>query len=114
MSHEPIENRGSTARDHLANERTFLAWFRTALGLVGLGVVLEGFAIDTQDAAWAKLGGAFVIAFGAAVLAYALHRYLHVTRRLEQNNYPVARRGPFAVSLTAGLLVIAALVYVLR
>jgi uncharacterized membrane protein YidH (DUF202 family) len=27
-------------RDHLANERTFLAWVRTALGLIGLGFVL--------------------------------------------------------------------------
>jgi putative membrane protein len=27
-------------RDHLANERTFLAWIRTALGLIGLGFVL--------------------------------------------------------------------------
>lgn len=26
--------------DHLANERTFLAWIRTALGLIGLGFVL--------------------------------------------------------------------------
>jgi putative membrane protein len=27
-------------RDHLANERTFLAWVRTALGVVGIGFVL--------------------------------------------------------------------------
>jgi putative membrane protein len=27
-------------RDHLANERTYLAWVRTALGLIGLGFVL--------------------------------------------------------------------------
>jgi putative membrane protein len=27
-------------RDHLANERTFLAWVRTALGMIGLGFVL--------------------------------------------------------------------------
>ena len=27
-------------RDHLANERTFLAWVRTSLGLIGLGFLL--------------------------------------------------------------------------
>src|SRR5262249_28009532 len=27
-------------REHLANERTFLAWIRTSLGLIGLGFVL--------------------------------------------------------------------------
>ncbi|KAI8611606.1 hypothetical protein BC830DRAFT_1053140, partial [Chytriomyces sp. MP71] len=37
-------NTGSTARDHLANERTFLAWSRTGLGFVGLGVALETFS----------------------------------------------------------------------
>jgi putative membrane protein len=26
-------------RDHLANERTFLAWIRTGLGMIGLGFV---------------------------------------------------------------------------
>jgi putative membrane protein len=30
----------SRVRDHLANERTFLAWVRTALGLIGIGFVL--------------------------------------------------------------------------
>jgi putative membrane protein len=30
----------SRVRDHLANERTFLAWVRTALGLIGMGFVL--------------------------------------------------------------------------
>jgi putative membrane protein len=33
----PSPNR---TRDHLANERTFLAWVRTGLGLIGLGFVL--------------------------------------------------------------------------
>lgn len=32
-----LDNNGSTARDHLANERTYLAWVRTALGLVRCG-----------------------------------------------------------------------------
>jgi uncharacterized membrane protein YidH (DUF202 family) len=30
----PIANTGSVARDHLANERTFLDWTRTGLGLL--------------------------------------------------------------------------------
>ncbi|MFC3559038.1 YidH family protein [Pedobacter jamesrossensis] len=30
-----------SAADHLANERTFLAWIRTAIGIIGLGFVVE-------------------------------------------------------------------------
>mmetsp|Transcript_17426 Transcript_17426/g.56027 ORF Transcript_17426/g.56027 Transcript_17426/m.56027 type:complete len:147 (-) Transcript_17426:104-544(-) len=35
-----IENSGSTARDHLANERTFLAWARTGVALMSAGAGL--------------------------------------------------------------------------
>ena len=30
----------SRVRDHLANERTYLAWMRTAISLMGFGVVI--------------------------------------------------------------------------
>lgn len=33
-----LENTGSTARDHLANERTWLAYIRTSLAIAGTGV----------------------------------------------------------------------------
>ena len=35
---EPLKNTGSLARDLLASERTFLAWTRTGLGFIALGV----------------------------------------------------------------------------
>lgn len=38
------ENSGSTARDHLASERTFLAWLRTGLGFIALGIAIERFS----------------------------------------------------------------------
>ena len=35
-----LNNSGSTARDHLANERTYLAWVRTSLALIGASIGL--------------------------------------------------------------------------
>lgn len=40
-----LPNTGSVARDHLANERTFLAWLRTGVGFSALGV---GFAYKNE------------------------------------------------------------------
>src|SRR5690349_11464639 len=39
--------------DHLANERTFLAWIRTALGLIGLGFVLARMGLFLRNLAMA-------------------------------------------------------------
>jgi putative membrane protein len=44
------------ATDHLANERTFLAWIRTALGLVGIGFVLARMGLFLRQLA--MIGGA--------------------------------------------------------
>ena len=35
-----LQNKGSVARDHLASERTFLAYVRTSLGMASAGVAL--------------------------------------------------------------------------
>lgn len=39
----PLENKGAVARDHLANERTFLAWLRTSLAFASIGVAVTQF-----------------------------------------------------------------------
>jgi putative membrane protein len=41
----------SRVRDHLANERTFLAWIRTALGLIGIGFVLARMGVFLRQLA---------------------------------------------------------------
>jgi len=59
-----LKNSGSTARDHLASERTFLAWLRTGLGFVALGIAVERFSqldlsqLQAQPAAVQDTSGA--------------------------------------------------------
>ena len=72
---------GSTARDHLANERTFLAWIRTALALVGVGLGLLKITSISYVAGYA------VIALGVFTLLNASWRYFHILRLLTQRQF---------------------------
>lgn len=112
MVRDLVENRDSTARDHLANERTFLAWVRTALGLVGLGVLLERLGAGS-DQLIAMAAGIGFISFGGLTLIYAVSRYLWVARNLERGLFPVAIRGPIVIAFGALLVAGGAMVYVL-
>lgn len=64
--------------DHSANERTFLAWVRTAIAVVGFGLAVErlGNAAPNPQTATA------LIASGAAVVVIAWARMRIVRRRI--------------------------------
>lgn len=104
-------NEGSHARDHLANERTFLAWVRTSLGLVGLGVLLA--KLVESDGLVAEVAGLVMIAFGAGSLVYGAFRYDRVRRLLDRGWYATASVGPLIVAAVSLIVVIAAVLLVL-
>lgn len=106
-----IPNDGSEARDHLANERTYLAWVRTALGIVGLGVlIIKILDIDTLPA---TVGGLVMIALGGISLVYASYRYMRVARLLTEGRFPVARYGPMLLGAAMLVATLGGLAYVL-
>jgi putative membrane protein len=95
----------------LANERTFLAWIRTALGLLASGVVLDQLSTRLQPgwAALALVTGLCALATALCLLAYAHWRANEIAMRH-------ARRLPSTAAiplLALGMLVAAAGVLVL-
>ncbi|MDF1597381.1 MAG: DUF202 domain-containing protein [Acidimicrobiia bacterium] len=111
-SRNPIRpNRGSRARDHLANERTYLAWVRTALGIIGLGV-LVGKLVEAQGVE-AEIAGLTMVGVGAASLIYATIRYERVRVQLEEGMFQTASTGPIVITALALLMTAAAVVFVL-
>ncbi len=74
-------------RDHLANERTLLAWQRTALTVVGLGFLVDRFAFDSADTGVSALLGMGLIALGAALSVVGLQRYLRTEREIDTATY---------------------------
>ncbi|WP_246263864.1 YidH family protein [Metallosphaera tengchongensis] len=79
--------------DHMANERTFLAWIRTGVALIGFGFVIAKFSIFLEVLKGVKSGGhslefgEVMIALGGLVIGYGLAVYLLTERDLRDGTY---------------------------
>jgi putative membrane protein len=94
----------------LANERTFLAWMRTTLGLVGIGLAVG--ALLPGPSTPLRLVGAAWVVLGVALTARAVVRWFVVERAMRQGQaFPLSRSIPVA-AVGLGLLAVATLVVV--
>ena len=74
------------ARFTLANERTFLAWLRTALALVAGGIAVVALVQEFGVAGVRHVVGAALAALGVAVAAGAVRRWHRVQTALERGD----------------------------
>ncbi|TFK19995.1 hypothetical protein FA15DRAFT_626000 [Coprinopsis marcescibilis] len=111
-----LENSGSVARDHLASERTFLAYMRTSLAIASSGVALiQLFTVASHEhqntirtirgaaEKFVRPLGSFTIFLGIMVLVIGVSRYFIVQSALTKGKFPAARLaiGFISVAMTA-------------
>jgi inner membrane protein YidH len=95
------EEDANRARDHLANERTFLAWLRTGLAIVVFGFAIGRFAVairqfmELQGHILPRAGltvwfGAIAIFAGVVLTMAGLFRYRRVRGQLESGKFEPA------------------------
>jgi putative membrane protein len=102
-------------RFSLANERTFLAWLRTAMALVGGGFAVDQFLPDTDRTL--RLAAALTLLAGGAVCAVrALNHWIRCERAMRRGEDLPVSRFPVVLGLAVGViaLVMVALVAVRR
>jgi putative membrane protein len=98
MSHS---DNSSRARDHLANERTFLAWLRTGVAIVVFGFAIGRFSIAIQEVMKAEglpqsvvrmsvWFGLVSIITGIVLVFAGLKRYRRTRTQLEVGNFEPA------------------------
>lgn len=99
-----IREEGSTPdyRFSLANERTFLAWIRTALALVAGGIAVDQFLTDLRWGVRTTI--AIVLLAGAVLCALrAVNHWVRCERAMRRGEDLPASRFPVLLALgTAG------------
>ena len=108
---EIIENKESAKvrnrRVHMANERTFLAWIRTSIGIMAFGFVVEKFALFIKQMSiileksnignalppshgYSAIVGIFLVGFGTLMGLLAFVRYKKVERQIDKDTFRVS------------------------
>jgi len=88
------------SREHLANERTFLAWIRTSIALMGFGFVIVKFTLflkeisimlntngDTSSKGYSAIVGVIMVALGVIIALLAFFQYKKYENQLNNNSY---------------------------
>lgn len=105
---QPKRRDSSRVRDHLANERTYLAWMRTAIALIGFGVViirLRAFhpPLTHQPGHGWKLGLLFSL-IGLLTVLLSTGHYFAVRNDIDSDTYEPPDRWVIIFSLAVLLL----------
>ncbi|MEW6110281.1 MAG: DUF202 domain-containing protein [Nitrospirota bacterium] len=91
-------------RVHMANERTFLSWIRTSIGIMAFGFVVERFAIFIKQVSfflgkpaetaasqagrgYSSIFGIFLVGLGALMGLLAFIRYKKIEKQIDKDTY---------------------------
>lgn len=91
-------------RVHMANERTFLSWIRTSIGIMAFGFVVERFAIFIKQVSYflgrpveaaappadhgsSSVFGILLVGLGALMGLLAFIRYKKIEKQIDEDAY---------------------------
>ncbi|WP_234414172.1 YidH family protein [Paenibacillus sp. CAA11] len=98
---EEMNDESKYIQQHLANERTFLAWLRTSIAVVGVGFLAAGLVFNSSREAvahiFSAIAGISALIFGIAMMIAATIEY-----RIKRNqiNTQSFRSSYLVVNLT--------------
>jgi putative membrane protein len=99
----------SAVRDHLANERTQLAWLRTSANVVVVGLAVARFADGGEVTAASLVAGGLLILTGAVGVVYGTLRYRRAAAAISRGEI-ASISSSLGPSVAAGVLLLAVLV----
>jgi putative membrane protein len=97
-----MQNENKHISDHLANERTFLAWVRTAIAIMAFGFVVAKFTLFVRRLAllmgndkvfsapvkgYSGMLGILLVCLGLLTALFALLRYRRTKKNIEEETF---------------------------
>ncbi len=115
----------------MANERTFLAWIRTSIGIMAFGFVVEKFAIFIKQISlllgkshaqilpetshslqgYSSIFGVFLVSLGVLICLLAFIKYKKVEKQIEGNTYQASILLNIMLTLSVLLIGVFLVVY---
>jgi putative membrane protein len=97
---EKTSSKVRNRRVHMANERTFLAWIRTSIGIMAFGFVVEKFALFLKQVSYflgkeaplpsggySSFFGIFLVMLGTLIGLLSFVRYKTVEKQIDEDSY---------------------------
>ena len=95
-----VDKKQGNPGDHLANERTFLAWIRTSIGIMAFGFVVEKFSLFVKQISlilgktnivpqkgYSGIVGIVLVAVGTITAVLSYIHYKHSEKQLNEGRY---------------------------
>lgn len=116
------------AREHLANERTLLAWIRTCIGVMAFGFVVVKFSLfvrqmslllgqpvpDPGSGGYSSAIGLWLVASGAIILLLAYIKYYQTEKQLKTGAFKTSSTLILSLTVLMILMSILLLVYLVN
>lgn len=115
---EQEENQLKFAQQHLANERTYLAWVRTAINVTGIGFVIVSFHLTIGESQrvvdiLAVLLTVLSSVAGFVLIINAAVQYFRKRKQIQAQRFHTSHVSIIAASLTLLIVIVVAAVYIL-
>lgn len=116
------------AREHLANERTLLAWIRTSIGIMAFGFVVVKFSLFIKQIALligenrplppqhghSSMIGILLVAIGAMVLLFSYIKYKQTEKQLNNEAFKSSSKLIFSLTVTIFSISVLLILYLLE
>ena len=123
LTEEKRKARVKNRRVHMANERTFLSWIRTSIGIMAFGFVIEKFMVPVENHNienfhslvkghnFMAFLGVFLVLLGAASGLLATFRFLRTEKEIIEDTYQPSIIADILIAILLGSIGVFLVVY---